>query len=224
MPISITDLQSIERFAALDRKAIKVLTELLEEREYRPGQFVVYEGDPAAGLFIVLEGRVRLSRTAVDGREQVLDVVGKGEFFNVAPFVDAGPAPATVRAMAPLRCFHLAPAMLLPLLETQPDLMLLLLRDLAAQVRDLAVLLEDLAFRTVRERIARILLHEAADGTAALTHQELAARAGTVREIVGRTLRQMAQEGLVELARGQVLVLDMAGLKHILHNSTYGVS
>nr|MBP8251562.1 Crp/Fnr family transcriptional regulator [Herpetosiphon sp.] len=148
--------------------------------------------------------------------EQVLSVVDGGEMFNVAPLVDAGPAPATAHAMAPTKCLHLPASALNDLLSSHPDMGVLLLRDLAAQVRDLSVLLEDLAFRTVRERLARILLHEAADGSAALTQQELAARAGTVREIVGRTLRQMAEEGLIELARGHVVVLDVIGLRALV--------
>jgi CRP/FNR family transcriptional regulator, cyclic AMP receptor protein len=216
MPVDGAILHTMPRFESLPPATLSDLATALEERSYRPGQYIVFEDDPRHGLFVILEGRVRLARTAADGREQVLDIVGPGELFNLVPLVDVGPAPATARAMAPTRCFHLPAAALPRLLAAHSDLALLLLRDLAAQVRDLAVLLEDLAFRTVRARLARILLHEAADGTAALTHQELAARAGTVREIVGRTLRQMADEGLVELARGHVLVLDVAGLQRLV--------
>ncbi len=220
MPNVLKELKQLPLFAGLSGQALQALAAALDEQHFRPGQFVVYEGDVAYGLFLILEGRVRLSRTAPDGREQVLDVAGAGELFNVVPFVDAGPAPATARAMAPLRCLHLPAAALPPLLAQHADVALVLLRDLAAQVRDLAVLLEDLAFRTVRERLARILLQEAADGTAELTHQELAAHTGTVREIISRTLRQMATEGLVELARGHVIVLDVAGLRRIITEET----
>lgn len=216
MSIDPALLQTIARFKTLNAPAIRDLARMMELRIYRPGQYIVFEDDPRHGLLVILEGRVRLARTAPDGREQVLAIVGPGELFNVVPLVDAGPAPATARAMAPTRCLHLPASALSDLLREHPDLALLLLRDLASQVRDLAVILEDLAFRTVRARLARVLLHEAADGTAALTHQELAARAGTVREIAGRTLRQMADEGMVELSRGNVVVLDVAGLQRLV--------
>ncbi|HEY1012621.1 MAG TPA: Crp/Fnr family transcriptional regulator [Herpetosiphonaceae bacterium] len=215
MRTTLAILQALPLFEALDAAALGDLAAALDERRYRPGQHIVFEGDPSQGVFVILEGRVRLARTAADGREQVLDTAGPGEMFNVVPLVDAGPAPATARAMAPLRCLHLPAAALSGLIRRHPELALVLLRTLAAQVRDLSVLLEDLAFRSVRARLARILLHEAEDGTAALTHQELASRAGTVREIIGRTLRQMAEEGLVELARGNVVVLDVEGLRRI---------
>ncbi|ABX05522.1 MAG TPA: Crp/Fnr family transcriptional regulator [Herpetosiphon sp.] len=218
MSVDVEVLRQFTRFAALDPLALRDLARAMEVRSFRPGQYLVLEDDPRFGLFGILEGRVRLSRTASDGREQVLSIAETGELFNIEPFVDAGPAPATARAMAPTRCVHLPTAALPDVLRSHPEFTLILLRDLAAQARDLAVLLEDLAFRTVRARLARILLHEAADGTAALTHQELAARAGTVREIIGRTLRQMSDEGLVELARGHVLVLDMQGLAALIEN------
>ncbi len=216
MSVDIDLIKRVPRFASLQRETLRDVAQVMELHTYRPGQHIVFEDDPRFGLFVVLEGRVRLARTASDGREQVLSVVDGGEMFNVAPLVDAGPAPATARAMAPTKCLHLPASALNDLLSSHPDMGVLLLRDLAAQVRDLSVLLEDLAFRTVRERLARILLHEAADGSAALTQQELAARAGTVREIVGRTLRQMAEEGLIELARGHVVVLNVTGLRALV--------
>jgi len=75
---------------------------------------------------------------------------------------------------------------------------------------------EDLAFRSVRERLARQLLTEAREGTAEVTHQELAERAGTVREIAGRALRRFAEDKLVRLERGRIIVLNAEGLARIV--------
>jgi CRP/FNR family transcriptional regulator len=107
---------------------------------------------------------------------------------------------------------------LIALIRRYPDLALVLLGQMAGTLRSLVVLVEDLAFRSVRERLARQLLHEAENspGIAELTHQELAERTGTVREIAGRALRQLAQEGLVRLERGRVFVLDREGLARIV--------
>ena len=143
-------------------------------------------------------------------------VSGAGENFNAVPLFDERPNPTTARAMSPVHCLLLPRAALLKLLTQHPDLALAALRELAGQLRELVVLVEDLAFRSVRERLARQLLHEANEGTAILTHQELAERTGTVREIAGRALRQLAQEGLVRLERGRVIVLDPAGLARIV--------
>jgi CRP/FNR family transcriptional regulator, cyclic AMP receptor protein len=206
-------LSAIPLFADLDQRAQQALARCMRERHYRAGQYLTYEGQPAEALFVVLSGRVRLARTANDGREQVLAVVGSGEVFNMEPLLDGGLTPATARAMSYVSCLLLPDDALVPLIRQFPDLALVLMRQMAEQLREQAALIEDLGFRSVRARLARLLLSEAASGTAMLTQAELAARAGTVREIVGRTLRQMADEGLVALKRGQVIVLDAAGLQ-----------
>jgi CRP/FNR family transcriptional regulator len=206
-------LATVPLFAELDPGTRDALAECLREQHYRAGQFLTHEGQPAEALFFVRDGRVRLSRTAQDGREQVLSIIAGGELFNMEPVLDSGPTPATARAMSPVTCLLLPGARLLPLIRRFPDLALVLMRQMAEQLREQAVLIEDLGFRSVRARLARLLLNEAASGAAMLTQSELAARAGTVREIVGRTLRQMAEEGLVALRRGEVLVLDAEGLQ-----------
>jgi CRP/FNR family transcriptional regulator len=206
-------LAAVRLFAELDALALAALAQCMREQQYRPGQYLTHEGQLAEALFIVQEGRVRLARTATDGREQVLAIIGSGEMFNMEPLLDGGPTPATARAMSPVTCLLLPDRSLTPLIRQFPDLAVVLMRQMAEQLREQAVLIEDLGFRSVRARLARLLLNEAASGTAMLTQSELAARAGTVREIVGRTLRQMSDEGLVSLKRGQVLVLDAEGLQ-----------
>ncbi|HWQ12181.1 MAG TPA: Crp/Fnr family transcriptional regulator [Roseiflexaceae bacterium] len=210
------ELRRIPFFATLDARALADVARLMELREYRPGEHIIFEGDLPTGMFFVLRGRVRLSRTAPDGREQVLAMVAAGENFNAVPLFDERPNPTTARAMSPVRCLLLPREALLALVRRHPDLALAALREMAGQLRDLVVLVEDLAFRSVRERLARQLLHEAAEGMAELTQQELAERTGTVREIAGRALRQLAQEGLVRLARGRVVVLDREGLARVV--------
>jgi CRP/FNR family transcriptional regulator len=206
-------LATIPPLAELDLPARAALARYMHERHYRPGQYLTYEGQIAEALFVVCEGRVRLARTAPDGREQVVAIVTGGEIFNMEPLLDGGPTPATARAMSPVTCLLLPDSALAPLIRQFPDLALVLMRQMAEQLREQALLIEDLGFRSVRARLARLLLNEAASGAAMLTQAELAARAGTVREIVGRTLRQMSDEGLVALKRGQVIVLDAQGLQ-----------
>lgn len=174
------------------------------------------EGEQPTGLFIVLQGRVRLSCTATDGREQMLDMIEPGEYFNVVPLFDSKPNPTTAKARSPVECLLLPQQDLLDLIKRHPDFALAALRDMADQLRELVMLVEDLAFRSVRERLARQLLAEATEGTAELTHQELAERTGTVREIAGRVLRGFAQQQLVSLSRGRVIVLDAEGLARII--------
>ncbi|HZB94571.1 MAG TPA: Crp/Fnr family transcriptional regulator [Herpetosiphonaceae bacterium] len=208
-------IATIPLFKDLPPGARSALARVLQDRRYRPGQYLIHQDCAPEGLFVICEGRVRLARIAPDGREQVLQMAGPGELFNAEPLFDGGPTPASARAMSPVRALLLPSAVLVALIGNHPSIALLLLRELSARQRELVILLEDLHFRSVRARLARVLLREARDGAAAITQQELAERAGTVREIAGRTLRDMQQEGLVRLLRGQVMVLDLDGLRNV---------
>ena len=208
-------IATIPLFKDLPPGARSALARVLQDRRYRPGQYLIHQDCAPEGLFVICEGRVRLARIAPDGREQVLQMAGPGELFNAEPLFDGGPTPASARAMSPVRALLLPSAVLVALIGNHPSIALLLLRELSARQRELVILLEDLHFRSVRARLARVLLREARDGAAAITQQELAERAGTVREIAGRTLRDMQQEGLVRLLRGQVMVLDIEGLRNV---------
>lgn len=210
------DLRNIPFFASLDAPTLADTARRVHPCSFRPGQHILTAGEQAPGLFFVLRGKVRLSHRAPDGREQVLAMIGPGEPFDLVPIFDGGPSPSSARAMSPVHCLLLARSDLLTLIENHPDMAFSMFRLMAGQLRELVGLVEDLAFRTVRARLARQLLTEAAEGTAALTHQELAERAGTVREIAGRALRRLAEEGLVQLQRGRVIVLDPVGLARVI--------
>ena len=214
--ITPAELRNIPLLAALDAPTLADLSRCMHRCSYRAGQTITAEGERPLGVFFVLRGRVRLSRTAPDGRQQVLAVLNPGEHFDLVPVLDGLPNPSTARAMNPVECLLLVRSDLSDLISHHPDLALATMSALANQLREMVELVDDLAFRSVRARLARYLLEESAGGAAELTQQELAERAGTVREIAGRALRRMAQEGLVRLERGRVIVLDPSGLAAVI--------
>ncbi|WP_240695771.1 Crp/Fnr family transcriptional regulator [Candidatus Chloroploca sp. Khr17] len=216
MTMTLDELRSIPLLALLDDRTLADTARRMHRSSFRPGQQILQEGEQPPGLFFVQRGRVRLSCMAADGREQVLAMVGPGEHFNAVPLFDGNPNPSSARAMSPVICLILSREDLIALIRQHPDFALAALNAMAVQLRELVMLVEDLAFRSVRARMARQLLAEAGSGAAELTHQELAERAGTVREIAGRALRRLAEEGMVRLERGRVIVLDPEGLARVI--------
>lgn len=214
--VTSDELRAIPLLTSLDPATLADTARRAQHCSFRPGQQILFEGEQAPGLFFVLRGRVRLSRTAPDGREQVLAMASPGEHFDAVPLFDGGPNPTSARAMSPVACLMLPREDLLALIGRHPQLGLAMLSSMAGQLRELVSLVEDLAFRSVRARLARQLLVEATEGSADFTQQELAERAGTVREIAGRALRRLAEEGLVRLERGRVFVLDHEGLSRVV--------
>ena len=112
-------------------------------RSYRAGELISYEGDPVRAAYIIETGQVRVYRTSLSGREQVLAVLGEGDLFNVAPaFQPDGTNRSTVQALTDVSLFVIQRDELLAAIRSSPDLALALLRHLADRLDDLTDLVE----------------------------------------------------------------------------------
>ena len=199
-------------FAGLDAAAVDRLASLATWHDYAPGAIVFLEGETNSGLYSVYTGWVKVVKFSADGREQVLRYFGPGELFSEIGIFLARPNPATAIALERSVLWQLHRSDLQPLLATYPDLMLAVMANMAARIAYLAGLVADLSLHTVEVRLARLLLDEAPDGTLVrqswLTQAELAARLGTVPDVLSRALRSLADAGLIQVDRRQILILD----------------
>ena len=176
------------------------------------GQTVFEEGAPAEGLVVILAGRLKLVRTSVRGREQVLHAEGPGATLGEVPLFDGGGYVASAVAVEDCRVLWVPGPALLELCR-RPAVALGVIAVLARRVRTFAGLIEDLALRDVTARVAGFLVAEArrvGGDELALpgTRDEVAARLGTVRELVSRALSHLARRGLIEVAGRRVRVRD----------------
>ncbi len=206
------ELRCLPLFESLDDPTLANVAQRVRRCRFRAGQYIMLEGEAPQGLLVVQQGRVRLSCAAPDGREQVLDVIEAGGMLNLVPLFDGEPTPTTARALSTVECLLLPRDDIFALLSQHPQLARALLATMAGQLRELVDLVEDLAFRSVRARVARHLLATASEAPIRLTQQDLAERVGTVREMAGRVLRRFSDEGAIKLERGKVQVLDVAAL------------
>jgi CRP/FNR family transcriptional regulator len=186
-------------------------------RAVRRGEIVFEEGAPASGLWIVLSGRVKLVRMSARGREQVLHTESAGATLAEVPLFDGGGYVASAMAVDDARLLFVPREALLDLCRRRPAVALGVIAVLARRLRGFAALIEDLALRDVTARVARWLLTEmrqSGGGDLRLqgTREEIAARLGTVRELVSRALSQLEGRGLLEVRGRQVRVREPAGL------------
>jgi CRP/FNR family transcriptional regulator, cyclic AMP receptor protein len=192
--------------------------EAITVRLTRPaGANLLIEGEPAEAMYVVATGYVKVSRVASSGREQVLTVVGPGGHFNTVAIFDGGACPANADALSDVALLALPRAALLSVMELHPPLMRAFLRELAGSLRHMVKLVDTLALHTVQGRLAGLLIDQAeaaarSEPTPPMTQAEMAARLGTVREMIGRTLKGFEAQGLIRLERGAIMVLDWAGL------------
>ena len=213
---TVQALRRIPLLADLSDDALARVADVAHARTYEPGEVIILEGDPCRAAYLIARGRVRVYRLSPSGREQVLASLGPGQTFNtVPPFQPDGVNHAAVEALTTVTVYVVSSADLRRLVSESPELALALLRDFAGRLDHLTNLVEDLSLRTVRGRLARFLLENANEKEAVRrwTQDEIAARLGTVRDMVGRTLRAFVDAGLVRMDRQRIVLLVRDGLE-----------
>ena len=217
-------LRRVTLFAALSDDALARVARVAFRRICAPGETVIFEGDPCQAAYFIAAGQVRVYRLSPGGREQVLARLGPGQAFNtVPPFQPRGINHATVQALTAATLYVVTCGDFRRLVEECGELALAIVQDFADRLDHLANLVEDLSLRTVRGRLARFLLEHASTGPGEAadavqvarnwTQDEIAANLGTVRDMVGRTLRAFADAGLVRIERQRIVLLDRDGLE-----------
>jgi CRP-like cAMP-binding protein len=217
IPEAARVLAAVPTFAGLDVATLAAVARAASRRHYAADQVVFLEGEPGAGLYVVEHGWLKAVKLAPSGREQTLRVVGPGEVFNdLSVLVDA-PNPATVIALESATVWNIPRAILLQLLDDHPSLARVVIQNLAERILHLIGLVEDLSLRTVEARLARFLLDQATADVIRrrrwTTQAELAARLGTVPDVLNRVLRSFVEAGLIQVERQQIRILDREALQ-----------
>lgn len=211
-------LAGVPLFVGLDEETASLLASALTNRAVVRGHVVFQEGEKGDRLFVVLDGKVKISRAAADGRENLLAVLGPGEMFGELSLFDPGPRTATATAITESTLASLDHDDLRPLLLAQPAVAMQLLRALAQRLRRTNEAMADLVFSDVPGRVAKALLDlaerfgdESQDGVLVrhdLTQEELAQLVGASRETVNKALSEFANRGWLRLEGRSVLLID----------------
>jgi CRP-like cAMP-binding protein len=213
-------LRRVPYFAGLNDDVLAALAAVTFERRYVRGQVLFLEGDPCAGLHIVADGEIKIFKLSPQGREQVLRQLGPGSTFNEVPVLDGGPNPASTAAVTDATVCIITRDDIKRLAQTYPTLAWALIESTARHARHLVLMVEDLSLRSVKARLARLLLIQAQASTATdeidrsqmITQAEMAARLGTVREMIGRVLRDLADDELIVFDRHRIMIKDREAL------------
>ena len=209
-------------FSDLTDDALRSISERAIPRHFRKDELLFVAGEKALGLYVIVEGSVRAFRESLDGREQVIHVEGAGATVAELPVFDDGNYPSTVAAEEDTTTLFLDKRDMRELCLQHPEIPLAALRVLAARLRRCAELVEMLSLKEVGQRVARFLLSEAqrngqqtSDGitiTLTQTNQQIAARVGSVREVISRALSRLQQDGLIIIEDRKLTIPDLTAL------------
>ncbi|MDQ7819230.1 MAG: Crp/Fnr family transcriptional regulator [Armatimonadota bacterium] len=227
-PDKIWYLRQVDLFAGVDEAELRRLGERATLREFGRGSVILHPDEPQERVYVIKEGRVKISRYSPDGREQILALLGPGDIFGELALVGEA-EPVHAEAFEHTLLCALSRDDMAALLRRHPELMLHVLRTLADRLRVAEEEIADLVFRTVPGRLAALLLRLAeASGhrhggrlrlALRLTHQDIASMIGATRETVTATLSRLRAAGLIATEGRRIVVLDPEGLRRLSANT-----
>jgi CRP-like cAMP-binding protein len=213
-----TILTTLPYFAGLEPAVQEAIARSAFRARYGRDEVVQLEGTPTMGMVVVESGWLKVIKSSLEGREQILRFLGPGEAFNAIGIFADLPNPATVVALEPTTVWVLERHTLLALLDRYPQMAKVIMQSLARRVVHLVSMVEDLSLRSVEARLARYLVERAETATTVhrqhwATQSEMAARLGTVLDVLNRALHRLVDEGLIRVERRQIHILDMDALR-----------
>jgi len=202
-------------FRELDLKTCQEVAALMRLETHPPGELLLLDGDRCDALYIVARGYASHSHVSVEGREHVLGYIGPGHPLNLVAVVDGRPQCGSIYSLTGVTLYSLPVTPFGELLANRADLGAAVSRMLAREARQLAETARGLALDPVRKRLAAFLLQfaEQSPPYQRWTQDLIAAHIGSVRDVVGRVLRDMVREGILSRERGQLVILDRGRLE-----------
>ena len=199
---AIETLRGIPLFSDVAESDLEQIASHLIERKYAKSTTIVEEGLPGDYMYILREGRVKVTKLSEDGREKILDMKGEGSFVGDMALLDRAPRSASVKTLTPVTVLALSRADFMGLLRKSPDLALAVIQELTRRVRTVNDQASALSFQRVKDRtkglLERLANEETGDGgmlTPTLTHQQIADMIGTSRETVTRVVKELKGDG-----------------------------
>jgi len=208
-----TLLRRCSLFDRLSTRDVEDVARVSMLRRYEAEEYLFIQDETAHGFYVVARGRLKVHRTGVDGREQILHMFGAGEICGEVPVFEGEAYPASAMAVDSLEALYVPRRDFLALSRKRPEILLEMLAVLSLRLRRFVHLIDDLSLKEVSARVAKYLLDlHARAGTATVqldsTKATLASRLGTIAETLSRTLRKMQQRKVIDVAGRQITIVD----------------
>jgi CRP/FNR family transcriptional regulator len=195
-------------FDELPEAVLKDLAAVTQLREYERGDVLFWEGDECAGLHIIESGSVKLYRISPQGRQYIIAVLTEGATCNEVPAFDGGTNPVNVEALEPTRVWVVEAHTLRELVKSNPEFALKVLNKFGQNLRALVGKVSEMAFYQVTHRLARLITEMETIPHPHWTQEQLAARLGTVREVVSRSLKELEKSGAIRMEDRRIQIAD----------------
>lgn len=225
MENSTNFLSNVPIFSDLDQESLEKIEKFGVIQSYKKNSVILSEEEAGSALFVIAEGKVKISRASNDEKEVILAILNESDFFGEMSLLDGMARSATVTAIEDSKLFIIQRAEFLDLLKKFPDVSIALLTEMTKRFRAASMKIKALSLKDAEGKVATVLLQLADDvgkirqGIVEIDHlpyqQELANMAGTSRETISRTLHSFAKKGQIELEGSKLRIIDYEKFKEM---------
>jgi CRP/FNR family transcriptional regulator len=206
-------------FYNLAEEDLKKIRGIAEDKLYDKGRAVFLEGGEAKGFYLVVDGKVKVFKVSMDGKEQTLHIYGPGNPIGEVPVFSGQQFPASAETLLKSHLLFFPKTAFIDLISKNPSLCLNMLAVLSRRLRQFTVQVENLSLKEVPGRLAAYLLYLAGDQDVAetvslpISKGQLASLLGTIPETLSRILARMSNSGLIAVDGHKIKLLDLEGLE-----------
>ncbi|MGE5362741.1 MAG: Crp/Fnr family transcriptional regulator [Bacteroidota bacterium] len=223
MPSLSEIILNVPIFSDLESDALDKISQIGQIKTYAKDSVILMEEDAGTALFVIVSGKVKVSRISNEGREVILTILGESDFFGEMAILDGLTRSATVTALSDAELFMIQRNDFLELLQARPEVSIALLKELAGRLRSADLKIKSLSLKDAEGKVASVILQIADDigkikqGIVEIeklpVQQDLANMAGTSRETISRTIHSFAKKGLIELDGSKLRILNYEKFK-----------
>ena len=216
-------LKSVPIFSDLDTDRLKQISLLGSRKFYKKDSTILHENETGSALFVIISGKVKVSRESDDGKEVILSILNESDFFGEMAILDGLNRSAGVTAIEETELFLIQRTDFLNLLQDHPEISVSLLQELTRRLRASDLRIKSLSLKDAEGKVASVILQLADDigkikqGKVEIERlpfqHDLANMAGTSRETISRTLHSFAKRGLIELEGTRLRIIDYEKFK-----------
>jgi CRP-like cAMP-binding protein len=220
-------LKSIPIFSELDTERLKQISQLGTRKFFKKDSVILHEDETGSALFVIVTGKVKISRESDDGKEVILTILNESDFFGEMAIIDGLNRSAGVTAIEDTELFLIQRVDFLNLLHEHPEISIALLQELTRRLRASDLRIKSLSLKDAEGKVASVIL-QLADDIGRIKHgkveierlpfqHDLANMAGTSRETISRTLHSFAKRGLIELEGTRLRINNYEKFKESYH-------
>lgn len=216
-------LKAVPIFSELDTETLKQISLLGSRKFYKKDTTILHENETGSALFVIISGKVKVSRESDDGKEVILSILNESDFFGEMAILDGLNRSASVTAIEETELFLIQRTDFLNLLQEHPEISVSLLQELTRRLRASDLRIKSLSLKDAEGKVASVILQLADDigkikqGKVEIERlpfqHDLANMAGTSRETISRTLHSFAKRGLIELEGTRLRIIDYEKFK-----------